>query len=240
VTGDGEVDLLLVHGITENRHSWDPLLDDLAKTYRVVRVDLPGHGESEPATDYELDRLADDVAAVVDEVGRGTPLVVGHSLGGFVVSVYGAAHPVRAVVNVDQPLALAAFKDQLGAVEPMLRSDAFDAVMTGMFDGFMEPLPEEEKARLTGLRDLDQEVVLGVWEPVFTKSPEELDTMVREMLTGISAPYLAIHGTDLGPDYVAWLRSVIPQAEYEVWPDSGHYPHVLDRRRFVDRIVQPI
>lgn len=240
VTGDGETDLLLVHGITENRHSWDPLLDDLAEIYRVVRVDLPGHGESEPAADYELDGLADDVAAVVDEVGRGTPLVVGHSLGGFVASVYGASRPVRAVVNVDQPLALAAFKDQLGAAEPMLRSEAFSGVITGMFDGFMGPLPDEEKARLTDLRDPDQEVVLGVWDSVFTKSPEELDTMVREMLAGMSAPYLAIHGADLGPDYTAWLRSVIPQAEYEVWPDSGHYPHLLDRRRFVDRIVQPI
>jgi len=63
VTGDGEVDLLLVHGITENRHSWDPLLTDLAAGYRVIRVDLPGHGESEPAPDYAIDRLADDVAA---------------------------------------------------------------------------------------------------------------------------------------------------------------------------------
>lgn len=237
VVGDSQVDLLLVHGITESRRSWDPLLDVLSGAFRVISVDLPGHGESDPVDDYGLDRLAADVGSVVDEAGRTTPLAVGHSLGGFVVSVYAAQRPVRGVVNVDQPLALAAFKDQLGAVEPMLRSDGFAAVIAGMFDGFMAPLPDAEKARLTNLRHADQDAVLGVWDPVFTKSAGELDAMVRDMLSGIDAPYLALHGTDLGADYVAWLQSVIPHAQYEVWPDSGHYPHLLDPNRFIGRVV---
>ncbi|MFZ0492387.1 MAG: alpha/beta hydrolase, partial [Acidimicrobiia bacterium] len=143
IVGDGDVDLLLVHGITESRRTWDPLLGPLSESYRVISVDLPGHGESDPVDSYGLDRLADDVGAVVDEVGNGTPLAVGHSLGGFVVSVYAARRPVRAAVNVDQPLALAAFKEQLTAVEPMLRSDAFGAVINAMFDGFMAPLPDQ-------------------------------------------------------------------------------------------------
>jgi pimeloyl-ACP methyl ester carboxylesterase len=237
LVGDGEIDLLLVHGITESRRTWDPLLDALAAEFRVINVDLPGHGESEPVDTYGLDRLAADIGAVVAEVGNGTPLAVGHSLGGFVVSVYAAEHPVRAALNVDQPLALAAFKDQLGAAEPMLRGEGFDAVIGGMFDGFMAPLHDAEKERLSGLRHANQTAVLGIWEPVFTKSVAELDAMVREMLAGIEAPYVALHGTDLGTDYVSWLHSVIPQAEYEVWPDSGHYPHLLDPDRFVDRVI---
>ncbi|MFZ0493003.1 MAG: alpha/beta hydrolase, partial [Acidimicrobiia bacterium] len=80
------------------------------------------------------------------------------------------------------------------------------------------------------------DAVLGVWDPVFTKTPEELDAMVRSFLDGLDAPYLALHGTDLGPDYVAWLKSVIPQAEYEVWPDNAHYPHLMEPDRFVEKI----
>lgn len=236
VTGDGQTDLLLVHGITESRRFWDPLLDDLAATYRVIRVDLPGHGESDPVDDYALDRLARDVGAVIDEVGHGAPLAVGHSLGGYVVSIYGATRPVHSIVNVDQPLALAAFKEQLAAVEEMLRGEGFDMVMAGLFDQLMGPLPGEERSRISGMRTPNQDVVLGIWDPIFTKSAEELDVMVRELLNGITAPYLAIHGTDLGEDYVAWLGSVIPHAEYEVWPDSGHYPHLLDPQRFIERL----
>jgi pimeloyl-ACP methyl ester carboxylesterase len=237
IVGDGDVDLLLVHGITESRRTWDPLLPRLSQTFRVVTVDLPGHGESEPMDSYGLDRLAANVGAVMNELGNGTPLAVGHSLGGFVVSVYAAHHPVRGVVNVDQPLALAAFKEQLTAVEPMLRGEAFGAVIGAMFDGFMAPLPDDEKARLTALRSPNQDAVLGVWDPVFTKTPEELDAMVRGFLDGLDAPYLALHGTDLGPDYVSWLKSVIPQAKYEVWPDCGHYPQLMHPNRFVELIT---
>ncbi|MEN8235502.1 MAG: alpha/beta hydrolase [Actinomycetota bacterium] len=237
VTGDGEVDLLLVHGITENRRFWDPLLDDFAARYRVIRVDLPGHGESDPADDYSLARLAADVGAVLDEVGRGEPYAVGHSLGGYVVSILAAQRPTRAVVNVDQVLALAAFKEQLAAVEEMLRGEAFAAVMGGLFDQLMGPLGEEERARITPMRTPKQDVVLSIWDPIFTLTVEEIDALVRELLGGIAAPYLSLHGTEAGPDYVAWLRSVIPQAEYEVWADHGHYPHLMDPERFVERIA---
>ncbi|MEN8114233.1 MAG: alpha/beta hydrolase [Actinomycetota bacterium] len=236
VTGDGEIDLLLVHGITENRRFWDRLLDDFAATYRVIRVDLPGHGESDPVDDYSLARLASDVGVVVDAECRAEPYVVGHSLGGYTVSILATQRPVRAVVNVDQPLALAAFKEQLAAVEEMLRGEAFGAVMGGLFDQLMGPLPEDERARITPMRTPKQDVVLGIWDPIFTNSAEELDALVRELLGGIAAPYLSLHGTEAGPDYVAWLRSVIPQAQYEVWADHGHYPHLMDPARFVERI----
>src|SRR6185312_3138259 len=103
--GDGPL-LVLVHGITENRHSWDPLTDDLARDHRVLRVDLRGHGESPGGEDYSIAVLADDVAGVVDEVDPGgpPPLLVGHSLGGMVLTAYAAAHAVRGAVNVDQSL----------------------------------------------------------------------------------------------------------------------------------------
>jgi pimeloyl-ACP methyl ester carboxylesterase len=236
IVGDNDIDLLLLHGITESRRTWDPLLGPLSESYRVVSVDLPGHGESDPVDNYGLDRLAADVAAVTDELGNEPPLVVGHSLGGFVASVYAAQRPVRGVVNVDQPLTLAAFKEQLTAAEPMLRSEAFSGVIGAMFDGFMAPLADEEKARLTALRFPSQDAVLGVWDPVFAKTPEELDAMVRSFLDGLDAPYLALHGTDLGPDYVAWLQSVIPQATYELWDGCAHYPHLMYPGRFVDKV----
>ena len=63
IQGDGPL-LVLIHGITENRHSWDPLLDDLAADHRVLRVDLRGHGDSPTADGYAVDELAADVHAL--------------------------------------------------------------------------------------------------------------------------------------------------------------------------------
>lgn len=234
VSGSGP-DVVLVHGITESSAAWGPIPAVLAESARVVTMDLRGHGASDATETYGLDELAADVAAVVDEVGLAEPTMVGHSLGGFVVSVYAARRPVAAVVNVDQPLALAAFKDQLGQVEPMLRGEAFPGVIAMMFDGFMAELPDAERDRLGELRRPDQAAVLGIWEPVFTSTVDELDALVRDLVEGIDAPYLAIHGAEPGDEYRAWLAGVIPHAELEVWP-GAHYPHLLDPERFAGRV----
>jgi pimeloyl-ACP methyl ester carboxylesterase len=202
----------------------------------VISIDLRGHGESAPSDLYALDALAADVKAVTDAVGAAFPALVGHSLGGFVASVYGALYPTRSIVNVDQPLALAGFKDQLSSIQPLLEGDGFEQVMVQMFDGMMEPLPDAERRRLSDIRRPEQQVVLGIWEAVFEMSVEELETLTSDMLDGIESPYLTILGDDLGPGYSAWLHSVIPQAEIEVWIGSGHYPHLGEPDRFVERL----
>ena len=92
VEGDGP-DLILIHGITENRSAWGATRQRLARVGRVVAIDLRGHGDSDLAGTYALDAMAADVKAVADEVGAGLPTLVGHSLGAFVASVYAAAYP---------------------------------------------------------------------------------------------------------------------------------------------------
>src|SRR3954467_5673626 len=126
--GDGPL-LVLVHGITENRHSWDPLTADLARDHRVLRVDLGGHGESPAADHYGVATLADDVAAVVAEVDPDGPpsLLVGHSPGGMVVTAYAAAHDVSGAVNVDQSLDLAPLQAGVQAQAENLRGPGFPA-----------------------------------------------------------------------------------------------------------------
>ena len=238
VSGQGP-DLLLVHGITENRGSWGQVATALSAEHRVIAVDLRGHGESDPAPGYALEAMAADLAVLTEHVGAQRPALVGHSLGGAVVSVYAASHPARAVVNVDQVLALAAFQDQLHPVEPMLRDAAgFPQVIAGLFDQLMGPLGAEDRARLSALRRPDQQVVLGVWEPIFTLDAADLDTVVRGLLAGLEAPYLSLHGSDPGAEYRQWLAAVIPQARVEVWPDTGHYPHLMQSQRFVELVTR--
>lgn len=235
VEGDGP-DIVLLHGITESRSSWGAVSQKLARHARVIAVDLRGHGESQPAARYNLDAMAADVLAVTNQVGAALPSVVGHSLGGFIASVYGAAYPVRTVVNVDQPLALAGFKEQLSEVEPLLRGEAFPAVIGQMFEPMMAPLAAGEHTRVSNLRRPDQDVVLGIWDPVFTMSIQDLDALSRQLLSGLDAPYLTILGEDLGSEYAEWLHSVIPHAQIEVWGGDAHYPHLVEPDRFVERI----
>ncbi len=234
-------DLVLVHGITESRRAWDPVIAGLQATWRVVAVDARGHGESDRHPPYDPVTMANDVGAVVAALNLDDPLVVGHSMGGVVVSAYGGLGlPARGIVNVDQLLALGSFKEALEPLIPMLQGDdaSFRDAMAMVFAVLDGPLPPDERARLDALSSPEPEVVLGVWQPVFENSVEELDAMAADLLSGISVPYLAIHGSDPGAEYMDWLMRLVANARVEVWPNAGHYPHLVEAERFAERLDQ--
>ena len=239
-SSNGARAIVLVHGITERGESWRPLLQPLAAEHTVLVVDLRGHGDSPKGDGYDPLTLAADVhdTVVAAELGDDGPLMIGHSLGGVVVSAYAAAFPTRGVINVDQPLRLASFKDTLGQLEPMLRGDraSFDAAIEMVFSMMMGPLDAAEAQRISALRRADPDVVLGIWGTVFDSTAAELDAQIEALAGAIRVPYLSLHGSDPGPDYASWLTGLVPSATVEVWADQGHYPHLIDQGRFVDRV----
>jgi len=87
---------VLVHGLSGCVDSWVRVGPALAATHRVWALDLRGHGASPklPRGSYDLRAAADDVAAFIDQLGLGRPLLVGHSWGGA-VSLVLAATPGR-------------------------------------------------------------------------------------------------------------------------------------------------
>ncbi len=235
LTGAGPA-LVLVHGLTEDRHAWDPLVTDLSADHHVLSVDLRGHGESARGPSYDPSTLAGDVAAAAGAAGLVDPIVIGHSMGGVVATAYAALHPCRGVVNVDQSIALGDFQAMVRGVEPMLRGDGFAELIAGLFESFDGALSADEVARLRALRRPDQDVVLGMWAPVLDLSADELAAVVRSMTADVRVPYLALHGSDPGADYGRWLTSEIPTATLEVWDGCGHYPHLVHPERFLDRV----
>lgn len=83
VRGAGDVALVFIHCWACDRTFWREQLDAFAPGYRVVSMDLAGHGASgHSRTVWSLDGLADDVAAVVTDLGLERLVLVGHSMGG--------------------------------------------------------------------------------------------------------------------------------------------------------------
>ncbi len=234
-------DLVLVHGITESLRAWDPVRPALESAWRVTAVDVRGHGGSDRRPPYDAGTAAADLAALVDRLDLDEPLLVGHSMGGVIVSVYGGAgSPARGIVNIDQPMALGGFKEALMPLRPMLEGDeaSFREAIAMVFSVLDGPLPPAERTRLDTISSPEQAVVLGVWSQVFDLTIPELDTLASELLSGIRVPYLAIHGSDPGVPYVEWLLGLVANARVEVWPDTGHYPHLVDPARFAERLDQ--
>jgi len=239
VEGNGPP-LVLVHGITEDRLLWQPVVDLLKPDFRCISIDLRGHGESGTAADYGALSMAQDLAAVVAAQGPAeAPAVVGHSLGGVVVTVYAVMSPVRAVVNVDQPLRLGEMAAALRAMEPALRGDGFAEAMLALWESLGEGvLPDATREAVRRRHGSARpEVVLGVWDAVFSSTDEELDAIFeQQVLPNVRAPYLALHGSDPGADYEAWLTALVPTAEVEVWDGELHWLHLRDPARFAERV----
>ena len=98
--------LVLIHGGpgTYDHSYFKPHFSRLSGAAQIVYLDLRGHGRSEwgdPA-DWSYETCADDVRAFCDTVGIDRPVVLGHSLGGAVVLVYGTRHPGHAAGLVVQ------------------------------------------------------------------------------------------------------------------------------------------
>jgi pimeloyl-ACP methyl ester carboxylesterase len=230
--------LVLLHGITESHRTWDPLIDQLALDARVIAVDHRGHGQSERKPPFDALTLAADLHAVVTAAGAQEPLVVGHSLGGAVVSIYASTYPVRGVVNIDQGLDIVGFKELLATIEPQLRGteQEFATVLENMFEGLYGPLPAGERKRIEAHGRRDQDVVLGLWDMIMTGDVDDVTALISGSAAAITAPYLAIHGSDPGAGYREWLANTIPTSTLEVWEGDGHYPHLVEPDRFLARL----
>jgi len=231
--------IVFVHGITEDRHSWHSVVPLLEDSFRCICLDLRGHGQCSDADDYSAFAMTDDVAAVVADAGIAEPpLMVGHSLGGFVVTAYAVNAPVRGVVNVDQSLHVEDFAASLQSIAPQIRgpqfTDTFNAIVAPLMTNAM---PDDDfawaEAKHLAAR---QEVVVGNWGVLLDSPPQDTQASIDALLPSVQAPYLAIHGDDPGEPYRTWLGTVLPQATIEVWPGDAHYPQLVEPQRFAARL----
>jgi pimeloyl-ACP methyl ester carboxylesterase len=93
--GDGPP-LVCLHGITNQCHTWDEVAAALSPAYRVLSIDLRGHGDSEkPAAGYAPADFGADLEGFARTLGLNQFILMGHSLGGYISAYYAGVHPER-------------------------------------------------------------------------------------------------------------------------------------------------
>ena len=89
--------IILIHGSNASLHTWEPLVKRLGATWRIVTLDLPGHGLTGaiPDTDYSAQGMIDAVDVVAAKLGLDHFVLGGNSMGGWVSWRYTLAEPRR-------------------------------------------------------------------------------------------------------------------------------------------------
>ncbi|GAB3907783.1 hypothetical protein GCM10028803_42160 [Larkinella knui] len=131
VSGEGAITLVLVHGSFIDQTYWDQQVAFFAPHYKVVTLDLPGHGQSgRDRTDWSIEGYGDDVMAVIRELELKNVILIGHSMGADIILEVAVAdpEPVIGFIAVDMfknaatPLA-EEFQSQVEAINENLRTD---------------------------------------------------------------------------------------------------------------------
>lgn len=104
-TGGDKPPVVLLHGITDNGLCWRRVAAVLEDRYDLIMVDGRGHGLSDKPDSFGLADYAADTAGLIEQLGLGTPAVLGHSLGAAIGATLAASRPdlVRALLLEDPP-----------------------------------------------------------------------------------------------------------------------------------------
>jgi 3-oxoadipate enol-lactonase len=87
--------LVLLHGLGGQASTWDTVAAELARSYRVLAIDLRGHGDSDWPGVYSFELMRDDVLGVLDQLGLDRINLLGHSMGGTVAYLIAEQEPGR-------------------------------------------------------------------------------------------------------------------------------------------------
>jgi pimeloyl-ACP methyl ester carboxylesterase len=243
---DGRAPIVLLPGLTFDRHSWAPVTRAVRERdpdRRVVALDLPGHGDSPPQPPHDLPHVAEILHGALDAAGVRPPLLVGHSMSGALASLYGERFPTSGVVNVDQPPVIAAFAQLVRSLEPELTGADFNRVWRDVFAASFHTklLPAQARRLVEENSAPSQELVLSYWRLILDQPADVVQALIDASMSHIEqrkVPYLLLLGTEAPPTLLSLLRARVPSAEVVVWPGTGHFPHLARPREFADLLLR--
>lgn len=134
VRGKGEPTVVLIHGLGQDWWIWDRVAAGLATKHRVLRVDLPGHGQSPATKKIGIDAAAEALERTLQQRKVKNAVLVGHSYGGLVALAEAAARPERAagLVVIDIPSSVRTDSASVATLEDLLEN-RYPLFLRGVF-----------------------------------------------------------------------------------------------------------
>jgi 3-oxoadipate enol-lactonase len=225
VSGDGPA-VVMIHGLGGTTTFYEAVEMALSATHRVIRYDFNGHGRSPLTGSVSIASLADDLGAVMDELGVESADIIGHSAGTIVVQEFAARNPDRAAKLVllgpirELP---DAGRDGLRARAGTVRSDTIGAVAGAVAAAGTGPATKSDRPEIVGYV---RESVLSQTDEGYAVACEAAADSVDADQSKIAGPVLVITGSADGicpPEKAEHIASGFADARVEVIDGIGHW-----------------
>lgn len=252
--GRGEP-LVLLHGFGETWYEWHDLIPALAAHYAVIAPDLRGAGDSDkPMTGYDKKTMAEDVHALVQQLGYTKINLVGHDIGLMVAYSYAAAHPdeVRHLILVDAPIPGVADWDAVKAHEWHFAfqsvPDLPEALVAGKERLYLttafyyakayNPSAFTEERINEYVRHYEAPGAMRAAFAYFGAFPEDEQQNQIYARTKLPMPVLAVGGAEsYGPKMVPMAQTVATNVTGGSIPECGHWVPVEQPQELTRRIL---
>lgn len=251
--------LLLVHGIRDHAHSWEPIAGPLSTINRIIAPDLRGHGDSDWCDAYNLHDYVRDLAGVIVRLDLPRFALVGHSLGGHIALRYAACFPEQvASLCLIEGIELPIMRDQRNRPQtyPQRMRDWLDKEAAReqraprVYESHAEAIarmaqehPTIDADTLTlivrhGMRPCEGGFVWKYDNACRHRAPEDAHGRdVDELLAAIACPTLLAYGEQ------SWIpippRERLARLEGHhlvTFPRAGHWLHHEARAPFLDAL----
>ena len=238
---------LLLHSLAAHSHWWDWAAPLLATRFSVIALDLRGHGESgwaEPAA-YHASDYAGDIVAVLDHLAWEAPLVIGHSLGGYVGAWLAAHHTDRVGALVIADTMTQWSEEETAWALRQSERPGPEFANPGEAGVRYRLSPPETAATAERLRHLGEAAVVeraaGVWQYAFDRKVfAQARPDAWPILPKIACPTLVVRGEGSGiMDRAAMLRvaTTVQRGQFAELKGAWHHLVLDDPARFVSLVT---
>ncbi len=217
--GKGPKTVILVHGWTCDETTWNAQVPALSKEYRVITLDLPGHGQTGSPKDGKLsmDLFARAVEAVRKDSKADRVVLVGHSMGTPVVIQYARLYPehTAALVFVDGGVTLptGARRPDPKAIAGPDGVKARETIIRSMFSA--STTPDEQKHILTMMLAAPESTAVGAMQATFDPANWKGDVFQQ--------PILGLYADHSGAGNREYMSTHFPNMDYEEIAGTGHF-----------------
>jgi pimeloyl-ACP methyl ester carboxylesterase len=240
--------VVLIHGYTDNARDWVPMLPYLSKHYRLILVDIRGHGQSsKPECCYSRLDFAYDIKLLLDGLGVRKADIVGHSLGSIIAQTFAEYWPER-TAHVVLISSTGGFPPDLPkkpvqfdfAAEIRKLKEPIDADSPFMIAWWDSPTPVNPDFIRRQRKDAAG-IPLRVWLAVLDEAlpADNVFADLQRTLPRLKAPTLLIWGSKdpiMEEEVRQSLRKALPGAKVKVFEGLGHNPFWEDPRGVAESI----